>query len=67
MSLIGLVVTLIVVGVLLYCVESLLPIDATIKRLIQVVVILVVCIWLLRVFGLLSDGPFIGGPGVRIR
>lgn len=50
---IGLIVTLVVVGVLLYLCE-LLPMDATIKRIIQVVVILCVVLWLLNSFGLFS-------------
>lgn len=54
MSLIGLVVALIVVGILLWVVETQLPIDATIKRIIHIVVILVVVLWLLSVFGLLD-------------
>ncbi len=49
MSLITLIVYLIIVGALLYIV-SLLTIDATIKKIIQVVVILVICIYLLQAF-----------------
>jgi low temperature requirement protein LtrA len=50
MTLLSLVVTLIVVGLLLYVVEALLPIDATIKRIIHIVVIVVVLLWLLSIF-----------------
>jgi hypothetical protein len=49
---IGLVVLLVVVGILLWAVESLIPMDATIKRLIQVVVVLFVLLFILRYFGL---------------
>ena len=55
MSLISLVVILIFVGVLLYLVNRYIPMDAKIKTIINVVVIVVVCIWLLRVFGILPD------------
>lgn len=55
MSLISLVVLLIVVGVLLYLMNTQIPMDATIKKIINIVVILVVCIWLLSVFGILPD------------
>ena len=55
MTLIGLIVVLIVTGVALYLV-TLIPMDATIKRIIQVVVILVVILWLLSAFGLLPGG-----------
>lgn len=51
MSLIQLIVVLVVVGVILYVINSVLPVDATIKKIINVVVILVVCLWLLEVFG----------------
>ena len=51
MSLVTLVITLIVVGVLLWLVNSYIPMDAKIKKIINVVVVIVVIIWLLRVFG----------------
>jgi len=54
MSLIGLVVVLIVVGVLMWLVNSKIPMDATIKNILNVVVVIAVVIWLLNVFGLLS-------------
>ncbi len=49
MSLISLVIYLIVLGAVLYIV-SLLPIDATIKKIINVVVILVVLLYVLQMF-----------------
>jgi hypothetical protein len=55
MGLIDLIVVLIVVGVLLYLVQ-LIPMDATIKRIIVIVVILFVVLWLLQALGLFSAG-----------
>lgn len=55
MTLVGLIVVLIIVGVALYLI-SLIPMDATVKRIIQVIVILVVVLWVLSVFGLLPHG-----------
>ena len=52
--LIQLVVLLVIIGVALYVIETLLPIDATIKKLIHIVVILAVLLWLLQAFGLLG-------------
>lgn len=46
MTLLSLVVALILVGVLLYVV-NLIPLDPTIKKLIQIVVIVFVALWLL--------------------
>ena len=57
MSLLSLVVALIVIGLLLWVVESLLPIDPTIKRIIHVVVILFVVLWLLSLFFPALDIP----------
>lgn len=54
MSLIGLVVVLIVVGVLLWLANTYIPMDAKIKNIMNVVVVICVVIWLLNVFGLLS-------------
>ena len=53
---IGLIVTLIIVGVLLYLLNTLIPMDARIKTIINVIVILAVCLWLLEGFGLFT-GP----------
>lgn len=55
MSLITLVVLLIIVGVLLWVVNTQIPMDAVIKKIINIVVTIVVCLWLLSVFGILPD------------
>jgi hypothetical protein len=52
-ALISVIVTLIVVGLLLYLI-GLIPMDGTIKQIIRVVVIIAVVIWLLQTFGLLG-------------
>jgi hypothetical protein len=54
MSLITIVIALIVVGVLLWLMETYVPMDATIKRIIEAIVIIVVVLWLLQVFGILN-------------
>jgi hypothetical protein len=50
LGLIELVLVLVVIGVVLWLVETQLPIDAGIKTIIRVVVIVVVVLWLLRLF-----------------
>ena len=55
MSLIGLVVTLVVVGVLLWLLNNYVPMDGKIKSIINVVVVIVVVIWVLQAFGLLGS------------
>ncbi len=52
MPLIHVVLALIVVGVLLWLVNSYIPMDAKIKQILNVVVIIAVVLWLLNVFGL---------------
>lgn len=46
---IDILIALIIVGALLYLLQ-LLPLDSTIKRVIQVVAVVLVVIWLLRAF-----------------
>jgi len=55
MSLIGLVITLVVVGVLLWLLNTYVPMDAKISKIINVVVVIVVVIWVLQAFGLLGS------------
>jgi hypothetical protein len=57
MLLIQLVVVLVVIGLLLWLVETQLPIDPTIKRILHVVVIVAVVLWLLAAVGLLPLRP----------
>jgi hypothetical protein len=54
MPLVQLVLILIVVGVLLWLVNRYIPMQSTIKGILNAVVVIVVVVWLLRVFGLLS-------------
>ncbi len=55
MSLISLVVVLVVVGVILWLINSYIPMDAKIKKILNVVVVIVVIIWLLQAFGVLGN------------
>lgn len=59
MPLVTLIIYLIVVGVLLWLINTYIPMPAWIKTVINVVVAIVVCLWLLRVFGIadLMVGP----------
>jgi 1-acyl-sn-glycerol-3-phosphate acyltransferase len=54
MSLISLIVTLIVVGVLLWLVNAYIPMDGKIKKILNVVVVICVVIWLLSAFGVIG-------------
>jgi uncharacterized protein YhhL (DUF1145 family) len=65
MSIVGLLVVLVVIGVALYLVNTYVPMAAPIKTIVNVVVVLLVVIWLLNAFGLLDAGY--GGRGFRFR
>ncbi len=52
MPLINLVITLIVVGVALWLINRFIPMAGSIKTILNVVVVVVVGIWLLRIAGL---------------
>jgi hypothetical protein len=54
MPLITLVVTLIVVGVLLWLVNTYIPMDPTIKKILNIVIVIAVVLWLLAAFGVLG-------------
>lgn len=58
MPLINLIITLIVVGVLLWLINSFIPMQHTVKKILNVVVIIIVIIWLLSEFGVI--GPISG-------
>jgi hypothetical protein len=55
MSLISLIITLIVVGVLLWLVNNYIPMDAKIKRILNIVVVVAVVVWLLNILGLMDS------------
>jgi hypothetical protein len=55
MPLIQLVLILVGVGVALWVINSYIPMQATIKKILNVVVIVVVIAWLLSLFGLIGD------------
>ena len=55
MPLINLVIVLVVVGVILWVINSYIPMQATIKKILNVVVVIAVIIWLLSAFGVIGN------------
>jgi hypothetical protein len=55
MPLLTVIVYLIVVGVLLWLVNTFIPMAGSIKSILNVVVVILVVVWLLNVFGLLTS------------
>jgi hypothetical protein len=61
MTLLNIVVVLVVVGLVLWLINTYIPMAGSIKSLLNIVVFVLVLIWVLQVFGLI--GPI---RGVRI-
>ena len=53
MPLVQILIVLIVVGVLLWLVNRFIPMQGTIKSILNAIVVIAVVLWLLNVFGLL--------------
>jgi hypothetical protein len=62
MPLLTICLVLIVVGVLLWLINTYVPMDRKIKNILNAVVVIVVVIWLLQVFGLIGSLS-----GVRVK
>lgn len=54
MSLLGIILVLVLIGVALYLINAFIPMDGKIKNILNIVVVIVVVLWLLKVFGLLD-------------
>lgn len=65
MSLISLAITLIVIGVLLWLVNTYIPMAGSIKKILNVVVVICVVVWLLFAFGILHHSGGIRVPRFR--
>ena len=50
MNIISILITLVVVGVVLYLIQTYIPMAPQVKTIINVVVVLLLCIWLLSTF-----------------
>ena len=53
MPILTILIVLIVAGVILYIVNNYIPMDGKIKNILNIVVVLVVIGWLLKIFGVL--------------
>lgn len=58
MPIVSVLVILVVVGVALYLINNYVPMAPPIKTVVNVLVVLMLCVWLLSVFGILSSGPY---------
>lgn len=65
MPLINVVLTLVVVGVVLWLINTYIPMQGTIKKILNVVVVIVVILWLLYGFGVLNGSGDVRMPVVK--
>ncbi|HQF38311.1 MAG TPA: hypothetical protein PK322_04260 [Opitutaceae bacterium] len=65
MPLLTTVLTLIVVGVLLWLVNSYIPMAASIKKILNILVVVAVILWLLYGFGVLGNGAGVHMPAIK--
>ena len=55
MPLINLIIILVVIGAGLWAINKYIPMAAPMKKILNVVVIIIVVLWLLRVFGIIGS------------
>lgn len=55
MPVLTIIIVIMVVGVILWLINSYIPMQRTIKSILNAVVVIVLVIWLLKVFGVLDS------------
>ena len=55
MPLLNVVILLVIVGVILHLINRFIPMASSIKMILNVVVVVVVCVWLMQVAGLWTN------------
>lgn len=56
MPIVTVIVVLVVVGLVLWLIETQLPISPPIKVVIRVLVVVFLCLWLLQLVGIINSG-----------
>lgn len=56
---ITILIALVIIGVVLWLVNTKIPMDATFKTVINVIVVIGVCLWLLSAFGIIGPVPML--------
>lgn len=65
MSLLTIILTLILIGVLLWLVNNYIPMDRKIKSILNAVVVIAVVVWLLYGLGVINNSGTIHMPEIR--
>ncbi len=55
MPILTILIVLIVAGVILYLINRYIPMDGKIKSILNIVVVILIIVWLLKVFGILGS------------
>jgi len=55
MPLINIIITLVVIGVALWAINTYIPMAKPVKTILNVVVVVVISLWLLQVFGIIGS------------
>lgn len=55
MPILTIIIVIMVVGVILWLINSYIPMQRTVKNILNAVVVIILVIWLLKVFGLLDS------------
>jgi len=64
-TLVNIVVILVVVGLVMWLINTYIPMAAAIKSLLNIVVFVVVLIWILQTFGLIGAIPGLKMPALK--
>lgn len=54
MPIISIIVVLVVIGLVLYLINTYIPMAQPVKKVLNVVVVLLLCLWLLNAFGIVN-------------
>ena len=54
MSLVTIIVVLVVIGLVLYLINTYIPMARPVKTVLNVIVVLMLCLWLLNAFGIVN-------------
>jgi len=55
MPVVSLIITLAIIGVVLWLINTYVPMQPTVKKILNIVAIIAVVIWLLTVFGVIGN------------
>jgi predicted membrane protein len=65
MPVLTVVVTLVVIGLVLWLINTYIPMQSTIKSILNIFVVIAVVVWLLYGFGIISHGGDVHMPVVK--